>query len=145
MLNSLFFMKRLSQWPVNGLSEVTLRVWAGLEFCSLIVAGMGLGFIFGLMIKKILYCISVWAFSPLSSLFSFSLQFIIIISIIKVFLCQPRRCLTFTPPILSPSHGMGVSGWVVLRCQLGFSHWPSCCFCLLWDLGFQCARAITAL
>lgn len=54
MLNSFFFMERLF---LNGLSEVTVRVWIGVEFCSFIIAGMGLGFIFGL-IKKCLCCIT---------------------------------------------------------------------------------------
>lgn len=38
-------------------SEVTVRVWAGVEFCSFIIAGMGLDFILGLTIKKCLCCI----------------------------------------------------------------------------------------
>lgn len=32
-------MKRLF---LNGVSEVTVRVWAGVKFCSFIVAGIGL-------------------------------------------------------------------------------------------------------
>lgn len=71
MLNSFFFMKRLF---LNGVSEVTLRVWAGVESCSFIVAGMGLDFIFGLMIKKCLYCITC-----LSGLLVLSLRFFITI------------------------------------------------------------------
>lgn len=43
---------------LNGLSEVTVKVWARVEFCSFTVAGMRLGFIFGLIINKCLCSIT---------------------------------------------------------------------------------------
>lgn len=127
MLNSFFFMKRLF---LNGLSEVTVRVWAGVVL-FLHCSWDGAGFYIWTDDKEmfVLHYLSVWAFSSLSLLFSFPLQFIIIIiiiSIIKVFLCQPRGCLTFTPLILSLSQDGGE--WLdgaQVPAGVQTSQWPS--------------------